>query len=206
MPAPTVVAPMPTYDWRGFHIGVDGGYGWGEIDHDKYEDSIDLTAKGAFGGIFAGYDYQFDDWVLGIEGDIQFSKVNKEVTFSIPDTGQLTLEYGPKRFGSARLRAGPAAGLLLPYVTGGLAFGKLEVSGTAVDLDGERYHEEINDTTIGYTIGAGVDYALRKRLIGRIEYQYMDFGEFRFSGIDSGTATEVPFHMHTVRAGLGLKF
>ncbi|WP_163264320.1 outer membrane protein [Chelativorans alearense] len=199
-PAPAVVAPMPTYDWGGFYIGVDGGHGWGKTDTDLY-----LDPKGAFGGAFVGYDYQFDDWVLGIEGDFQYANIKHEISDG-DDTLRTRIGYDVQWFGSARMRAGTATGPFLPYVTGGVAFGKGDVlQNVGSIVDGIELDYKYSDKAVGYTVGAGADYAFNKRFFGRVEYQYLDFGEFHYS-YDNRSQEDISVTMHTVRAGLGLKF
>jgi outer membrane immunogenic protein len=52
----------------------------------------------------------------------------------------------------------------------------------------------------GWTIGAGVDYAINDRIFARAEYRYNDYGN---ADID---AVNIDFTQHVVQAGLGLKF
>ena len=57
--------------WTGFYAGVNGGYGWTPSDS-KY--GTDFSPSGGFGGGQIGYNWQVDrKWVLGLEGDIQWS-------------------------------------------------------------------------------------------------------------------------------------
>ena len=72
--APPMVAPVLIYDWTGFYIGANGGYGWSHR-------CLDVTAVGfvnvfaegcnnAGGGIFGGqigYRWQASQWVFGLE-------------------------------------------------------------------------------------------------------------------------------------------
>lgn len=207
-PPQAVVEPLRTYDWGGFHFGVDGGYGWGDFtgivgSDDGSIPQVDLSAKGAFGGVFVGYDYEFADWTLGVEADMQLAKMKEDESASVPGLGDFSFSYGPKWFGSLRLRAGTSGNRFHPYVTGGLAFGKIE-AGLSGNVGASTFALDFGETSTGYTIGAGVEYALRKRLIGRLEYQYLDFGEFEISV--QNMSRNVPFNMHTVRVGLGIKF
>jgi outer membrane immunogenic protein len=56
----------------------------------------------------------------------------------------------------------------------------------------------------GYTLGAGMDYAVTDRIFSRIDYRYNDFGT---SELDFGAASiGADLTQHTVKFGLGVKF
>jgi outer membrane immunogenic protein len=59
----------------------------------------------------------------------------------------------------------------------------------------------------GWTLGAGLDYALTDRWIGRVEYRYANFGTFSYNPTVFGPVTER--HKTTenaFRLGLAYKF
>lgn len=79
-PAPIVAV----YDWTGFYIGGNVGYSWGRSStNEAFTDALTgtilsaATAKfnlnGVIGGGQAGYNWQRDRWVFGLEADIQGS-------------------------------------------------------------------------------------------------------------------------------------
>jgi len=192
--APPVAAPAASYDWSGIYLGVDGGFGRGnaKANGDK------ISPQGAFGGLFAGYNFQVDNWVIGVEGDAQFSGIHKTERFEFASVdGEYA--YKTKWTGTARVRAGYAIDRFLPYVTGGLAVGEHEVSARFGDKSGK-----ISKTQAGYALGAGLDYAITDNLIGKVEYQFMDFGKKSYGVGES--AADVSTQAHTVRVGLSYKF
>ena len=82
MPAKLPVA-APVYNWTGFYIGGNIGYGWGKSDND-FADAVtgfatvpmgsDTTnVNGVIGGLQAGYNWQTDSFVFGLETDVQMS-------------------------------------------------------------------------------------------------------------------------------------
>jgi outer membrane immunogenic protein len=120
-----VVVVDSTYDWSGVYVGVVAGAAWGDPDYNyNFEDASESTGidiDGAFGGLTAGYNFQFGNFVAGIEGDISVSDINGSAlgdTFPCVDEG-CTLDVN--WFGTGRLRAGYAFDRFLPYVTGGIA-------------------------------------------------------------------------------------
>ena len=95
--APTPVEPAPVYlpfSWTGLYVGVHAGYAWGDEDDDlarRFEDAgYQLTTAvgrrfdvdGFIGGAHAGYNVQFDSFVIGLEGDVDFSGADGDHDFS----------------------------------------------------------------------------------------------------------------------------
>jgi outer membrane immunogenic protein len=86
-PRPYTKAPVivdPGYNWTGFYIGGNVGYSWGRSSTtEAFTDALTgtilsaATAKfdlnGVIGGGQAGYNWQRNKWVFGLEGDIQAS-------------------------------------------------------------------------------------------------------------------------------------
>jgi outer membrane immunogenic protein len=67
--ADPAMQPEPAADWSGFYAGFNLGYGMGNTSLSAYNVIFDGTgSEGASGGVFAGYNHQFDnDWVAGFE-------------------------------------------------------------------------------------------------------------------------------------------
>jgi outer membrane immunogenic protein len=97
-------------------------------------------------------------------------------------------------------------GPTLLYATGGLAFADL--AGTYYVGAGPR--QEFRSTEAGWTVGAGLEYAVAPNWTTRIEYRYTDYGQLT----DTPSAAVVPggfgyrnnVDFHTVRLGLSYKF
>src|SRR6202035_3074212 len=150
--APLFKAPppamAPAYNWSGFYLGVNGGGGWGQSYLGTNTDRI-RTSRGLVGGT-AGYNYQFqNNFVLGLEGDMDWahlngtnSSVNCPAGCSTSDTWLSTV----------RGRAGYAFGGVMPYVTGGLAVGDIRASTPGFP--------GATNTNAGWTVGGGVEFAL----------------------------------------------
>ena len=81
MSYPAISEPSQ-YSWTGFHLGISGGYGFNADDPSySYENvptdvlsllhnTTHLDADGGLIGGSIGFDKQFGQFVLGIEGDI----------------------------------------------------------------------------------------------------------------------------------------
>ena len=124
--------------------------------------------KGFLVGGTLGYNYQTGSFVWGLEGDIAWSDVKGSVACGLG----LTCETANRWLGTARGRLGYAFDRLLPYITGGGAFGNVRASinpGPIVSA---------TNTRIGWTVGAGLEYAFLGNWTAKIEYLYVDLGSF----------------------------
>lgn len=193
-PAPAV-EEVPQFTWTGPYIGAAAGYGWGKSDLDSDFGSMSFDPDGFLGGVYAGYNYQFsNNVVLGIEADIDYSDMNGDDEVGII-SGDSELQWQ----GSVRARLGYAMDRVLPYITGGVAFGNYEHSIT----DGVDGFSD-DDTYVGWTVGAGIEYAITDNWIMRGEYRYTDFGDqdFDFAGADYN----VDLKTHALKLGISYKF
>lgn len=179
-PAPSYKAPAyvaPSYaTWSGFYVGINGGYGFGTTN-------VSIDPKGFLAGGTIGYNLQTGVWVWGLEGDFDYSAMKDD------DAGT---EVKVPWFGTARGRIGYAGwGNLMPYITGGAAFANVKVdAGAGSD----------SKTRIGWTLGAGLEYAMWSNWSVKLEYLYADLGKASFGG------TDVEFKTSIVRAGLNYRF
>jgi outer membrane immunogenic protein len=192
------VIVAPGFTWTGGYIGGQVGYAWGDGHaDDTFGAYTDPDPDGFLGGVYIGYNHQFsNNVVIGGELDVVYADV--EGTDDVFDAGgipvaQYTQEL--KWSGAARVRLGYAVDRFLPYLAGGVAFGKIE-GGNTGDTD------EFSDTYTGWTIGAGTEYAFTDNLIGRVEYRYTDFGEESFQ---SGVVSQ-ELSTNEVRFGIAYKF
>ena len=68
--APAPQPAQPVYNRTGAYVGVNGGGGWGSSWWDSQSTRINLSG-GQVGGT-AGYNWQFGNTVLGLEGDLDW--------------------------------------------------------------------------------------------------------------------------------------
>ena len=195
--APQAVEPVapvvaPVYNWTGFYAGVHAGalIGQGKVDHAKFD------GAGFLGGVHAGYNAQFDGgWVVGLETDIDYSSVKKSKAVTDGDiVTRATLKNEWQ--GSTRARFGYAFDNILPYVTGGVAYGNVKTSIAGV---GSKTH-----TRVGWTAGAGVEYAIDQNWIVRGEVRYTDFGKQNINIL--GDRVKTRFNETTTELGVSYKF
>src|SRR5882724_12004279 len=199
-PAPAYMAPI--YNWTGFYIG---GHVGGAFSSDSNFTGLATgnNGNGRFlGGVQVGADWQFaPNWVLGAQG--QYSWVGGHVGAAFP--GGFAYNNNQRGRGSVTGRVGYTWGPGLVYVKGGYAYSD---NNESVTLGGAPVPFRLSDDhTNGWTVGAGAEYMFAPSWSAKVEYQYYDFGDSRFTG----PAALVPygtFHNdeHTVKAGINYRF
>ena len=106
---------------------------------------------------------------------------------------------------TVRGRAGYAWDRVLFYGTGGAAFGDLQAAAGVLPFN--------STTQVGWTAGAGVEFAFTPNLTGKVEYLYVDLGSqsCAVASCAGGTfaipaVTTVPLTENVIRAGINYKF
>lgn len=195
-PAAPPVA-VPDY-WSGVYVGLNAGYAWGESSASDPEVNL-LTGSydGPLGGAQIGVNRQLDQFVFGIEADIQASDIGDRRTL-LGTTGEQKLSW----FSTVRGRAGVDIDGFMPYLTAGLAFGR---NNFALWSDSPRFHLSESRTHVGWTAGGGVEAALSDAWSVKAEYLYVDLGsETYFAQLDGGFKADNAFH--AVRVGVNWRF
>jgi outer membrane immunogenic protein len=192
-PAPRiVVAPPPvTFNWTGAYFGVQGGYGWNDGNYDG--GSINMDA-GFLGANLSGL-WQTGSLVLGAEVEGNYSWASGGETFGL---GFGSFDARMNAFGSIAAKVGFAMDRFLVFATGGLALANIDtVDDTG--LLGSVFED--SNTYIGWTLGAGVDWAVTNNFVLGVQYRYYDFGTKTLSsGFDFGLTSS------TVTAKAAMRF
>jgi outer membrane immunogenic protein len=196
MPAKAPVYVTPAYNWTGFYVGINGGGAWGTADWSNAIGTADSNTAGGLVGGTLGYNYQINQLVLGIEGDIDWSNLRGTATNGI--CAGTSCEFRNTWLATVRGRVGYAFDRFMPYVTGGVAFGDVKMTpfGTTDD----------RETKTGWTVGGGLEAALAGPWTAKVEYLYVDLGKADCGSSICGIPTEVDAKAHVVRAGLNYRF
>ena len=202
LPRPAYKAPVyvaPVFTWSGFYVGINGGYGWAKSDWSSAATTGSTDPKGYLIGGTVGYNMQTGAFVWGLEGDVDLSTIKGSTTGGTGACGAAPgCETRNRWFGTARGRIGYAFDRWLPYITGGAAFGDVKMSpNTGVDE---------TKTKIGWTAGAGVEWAFLENWSAKVEYLYADLGTSTCSAAACGTDTDVTFKANIVRLGVNYRF
>lgn len=233
-------------NWQGFYVGGQAGYGSSDekfagsnanmlatlLDHNVIQQmqvaqwNLGLagqSARSSAFGAFAGYNWQWDDVVVGLEASYVHgsfggaSRATKELvsgsalsdTFFHDVAVDSSASISISDMATFRARAAYAWGCFLPYMFGGFALGKADIArsvtihdavsttinGPFTPLATLNATDAVHNHLIyGYTAGLGVDVNLIGGLFMRAEWEYVRF------------TSQVDTNINTVRAGLGYKF
>ncbi|HXY57517.1 MAG TPA: outer membrane beta-barrel protein [Methylocystis sp.] len=217
--------------------------GWGPASALSASGVVSSDLDGFLGGGGVGYNWQFaNQLVAGLEADLQGAGVRGGGGLSnfIPNSNPVfagffavtgaklnrNLEY----FSTVRGRVGfTLTPNLLLYATGGLAFGGANERATFGQnlapslLAGDTARGELFENRVGWTVGAGAEYALTRNLSAKLEYLYYDLGSLTLTNsnvspialrgfllglqnIADATTVSTRFNGHVVRAGLNYRF
>jgi outer membrane immunogenic protein len=186
--APAMIAAV--YDWSGFYIGANGGWG----SSHKCWDAV--TAAGAFianegchnatGGVAGGqigYRVQSGAFVFGIEGQGNWADLkarNVSTAFGVN-----TNDSRINAFGLLTGQIGYAANNVLLYVKGGAAVVGDEYrflqTGTNVLAS-----DIVSDTRWGGTVGAGIEYGFSPNWSAGVEYNHLFLGSRNYTFTSNG--------------------
>lgn len=212
--------PLGNISWAGFYAGAQGGYKTGKqqavlagITHDN---KLDYDIKGGAGGAYAGFNSAVGHSALvGVETDMFWDKLKANHDYKKVANVDYATNLGlrEKWSGATRVRLGFTKDRLLPYLSGGVAYSRL----SGDDKSNDKNHEAAihvapkdgdDKTYVGWTAGAGVDYAAAKNLLLRLEYRYSDYGKKDFNLASGGAAASanVKYDTHDVRVGVAYKF
>jgi outer membrane immunogenic protein len=217
--APPAIAPVPVFTWTGCYIGGHGGFGaaqkYYELTRNELEANAFITSEhdeigplgftsfshdpyGGFGGGQVGCQYQWDKWVIGIEGSGSWARIQG-------DSGGINLPFQPPAndkqvsfnsrtdwFASVAGKFGYTGGRWLVYSKAGVAWDHTKYfangffGGSPVSASGGSdfceedsvcpIHLSASNTRIGWTTGVGIEFAALPWLTIFLEYDHYDFG------------------------------
>jgi outer membrane immunogenic protein len=243
----TFVPAYPTYfSWQGFYAGGHLSYtslqsdfsgstqplvGYSlrnstilaQMNPDQWPVLGSRATNSAGVGGFVGYNFQWDNAIIGLELNYTHTSLNAAAPSSSLTRRQtvngLINDVTVDASGSlhvtdvatTRARLGWAIGNFMPYATLGLAFGRADeavsTNITVVETDPNTNlvvgvipfsngQAKNGAYLYGFSGGGGLDFALTQNIFARAEYEYIQWQ--RLWQIESG--------IHNFRAGLGVKF
>jgi outer membrane immunogenic protein len=198
-PAAYLPPPVPVYSWTGFYIGINGG---GAFGNSNWLDSVlgnsgNFNVSGALVGGQVGANYQIGQFVLGVEGDGDWQNLDGTTTGG--SCAGVGCETKSDWLATVRGRAGYAWDRVLFYGTGGAAFANVKAGAGALPFS--------NSTQVGWTAGAGVEYAFAPNWSAKVEYLFVDLQNASCPvGSCGSTTTNVSLNENVIRGGVNFKF
>jgi outer membrane immunogenic protein len=212
-PAPSYKAPVmvPTYNWTGFYVGANVGGGFANFTNVATAAGVTFTGttklNGVIGGGQIGYNWQYTNFVFGLEADFQGSSQRLTTTTV---TGRTIINETDKFpwFGTVRGRVGVTpVDRWLVYATGGLAYGEVQTSGN-VTVGAAASTFNASSTKAGWTVGGGVEAALWDNWTAKVEYLYVDINNFTLNTAVFATPITTTLHLkeNIGRVGVNYRF
>ncbi len=158
----------------------DGSNKVGAIDQTNGPERVcQIRVQRGFGGLQAGYNYQFGSAVVGLEGDIQAADLSEQVQ---PDDSVRGITSFMRKsdinwFGTGS----PARRLCSGIAPCSMRQAALPLRASIIVLPlhgvftGATVDMKNDDPLIGYVVGGGIEYAITDNWTARIEYQYLKF-------------------------------
>lgn len=189
------------FNWTGAYIGVHGGKSFNaEMDPKLADPPAGPPTQfpdGWFGGVQLAYDWHLPSRiVLGAIVDASFADM-EDVQ---PDGNFIKQSSKIDAFGTARVRLGYAEGRVLPYLTAGLAWAKLQYGescpegaqfGFCRPAAAGPYNNKDTHLALGWTVGGGLRIAVTNQWIIGAEYLHFDMGSDTFELGFSSTGRKV---------------
>jgi outer membrane immunogenic protein len=232
----------PAFTWTGCYLGGNAGgitgldelilYPSGSlltsvasVDRAVNTHSHKADGSGPTAGLQAGCNLQTGNWVIGGEGDFNWSGFRENsvtsydfipfatVPFARWDAHNETVWKNLDWFSTVRARFGYSWDRVLVYTTGGLAIAR--ITGRFSYLDtvlGFEFAGSESRIRLGPTVGGGLEWAFARRWSLKAEYLYMDFGSFGFDASPNVAGSTLRWGMNVkareqvVRAGVNFRF
>ena len=231
-------APVAAFSWTGFYLGGNAGYAWGDtnvvytapgdpngfIPIDVATYSAGATQRigyhGFTGGVQAGYNWQINNFLLGVEGDVNYLSRSGSFVGTFPQVWgvqNVNISTQDSWLATIRGRAGLTFNQVLIYVTGGAAFTNASVNignnwNPALDF---RDASGTVSATAGWVAGGGVEYAVLPNWSVKAEYLRVQFNKetetvFTAGMLNPGAPVahryDVTFSDNIVRVGVNYHF
>ena len=191
------------YNWTGFYLGINGGYGWGTSTWSLLP-GTKISPNGFLVGGTIGYNYQVNRWVFGAEADLSLSSKSGVHGSSINLLNPLfTVGTSEKTLATLRGRVGYAWDRFMVYGTAGVALAQVEAQDLGALTSGSE-----TKTMVGFAGGAGIEYAFLNNWSVKAEYIYVDLGSATFlqNSDPLGLPHEVSLTNQLFRVGVNYKF
>jgi len=223
--SPVLKAPVALWSWSGLYFGGHVGASLSLTDiADPFGAPIygdNVRSPGFLGGGQIGFNHQVGSVVFGVEADVSgVSSDGTNTCFAFSgDSVSSTCRVRADLYTTVTARIGYAVDRSLFYVKGGAAWTRGTVdmfvnknnagnqNSTAVFTSSNSF------VTPGWTVGAGVEYALASAWSLKLEYDYLSFRDQDVSTpygpsnpfVTAAPTTTISQHVHQFKLGLNYR-
>jgi outer membrane immunogenic protein len=214
--APAPVAPVapvliPAYTWTGAFVGVNTGYIWGGNDWNGGWCANNLNCRnnrtsssgsnsGWLAGIFAGFNWQFQQLVLGVDGSWSWTDVGGSGNGRNGNNNVVHYNADLNWQADIRGRVGFAIDRVMIYGAAGVAFADVNASCRGFTVNGRKGCNNGGSNDTGWTAGIGADWAVTNNIILGLEWKYSDFGSATFRTAGNNKSVNITDNIIQVRA------
>jgi outer membrane immunogenic protein len=175
-----------------------------------------IDYSGPLGGFYAGGNYQFNQFLVGIDADYTWAGLDGTGLDTNPANGAKSTHSDQINWVSTVAgRVGWVSNNWLLFAKGGWGWaGFAESSATYSGAGALRNTSTGSSTHDGWTVGGGVEYGLGPHLSAKLEYDYVKFDTATVTITETTTTTgavgfptrSVTASMDMVKVGLGYRF
>jgi outer membrane immunogenic protein len=199
--------PVPMFSWTGFYIGANIGGAW---SHSSVTDLVtgatfNTDSNGFIGGGQVGYNYQMNNFVFGVEGDIDATSIKKTGPGVVTGIGTLQASVSTDWVATLAGRIGFAFDRWMIYAKGGGAWVQNTASITNL---GTGAMVSASNTNSGWVLGVGAEWAWGGPWSAKIEYDHMEFGNWTTAApvIAAGDTITASRNIDMVKFGINYRF
>ncbi len=179
-------------------------------DLDRSKEHISAKKSGLLGSVYAGYNWRFDRFILGLEADITGGSLKHHYRSDYRGSDGRSKEHFKHRvswFATLRPRAGYLINdSLMVYGTAGFATGRVKssIGGSYTDHtdSSENFTFSANKgsrSVHGWAIGAGLEYAVNDHWHIRGEYLHTRFNRKKYNTTATSSEGQVAHHHASIR-------
>ncbi len=217
----SVQTESPTH-WAGWYAGGTFGYAGTstattDTTYSDFGGTLDHYIDGGTVGLVGGYNWVKNNGLFyGAEADVNAMSNKGEFAQCAPNN---CVNFGQAKsnwmgYGTVRGRAGMAFDQALIFLTGGLAVADVKDTWTPQSQNGGTLSEASTGwLDVGWTAGAGVEFALAERISLSTQYLHLGMATRGASGTCSGGGCSVPTFnfefkdsVDILRVGVNYKF
>lgn len=222
-------APAP-FTWTGFYLGLHAGVAMTDDTVTDVNGYNGFAAPGLarqwqnsggnkadlFGGVTAGYNFQFQSIVFGLEGELGMMDVGRSTQDPIFQgvagrDGDSIASFSADWYGTITGRIGITLvdPRLLLYAKGGWGFVSGSVGWNDTNPTGTTIRTSGSGDLSGAVYGGGLEWAWNRNWSTKIEYLHFDLGKVSTTGVDSIGVQRTfarDLAMDTVKLGINYRF
>lgn len=215
LPLKAPPAAYAAYNWTGFYGGGEFGGGWATEQVTNVEGgtsfpsgSIDnpINYSGVLGGLYAGYNYQINWLVVGVDGDYTWANLKGSATDVSRVDGEVANFSGSVHWiSTATGRVGYATNNWLFFAKAGWAWAGFS-DGSVQDFASGAFDHTTTDSTSrnGWTVGGGIEWGFSAHWSAKLEYDFVNFNTTTYNATETTRFDVVSFPSRSATSSLNM--